>query len=266
MGTEHPRVQELRDLEKRNGCAQYRSLPPGKGLGVIYIGIAIENGKMYVGRHAHGRGGRSVQSARICEHVGGRGNCLIISRACAKRHVLWFIIYHLPEEDLDEAEQYLIQKFNTMVPNGYNIKPGGNTAGFSKAQIAKMKATKADPQWKAKHSIAVKAGMAKSTFDFVRFSTDAVAGLSTEKKTERARKRLNTMVKKRQAKLEQATPEEAAKMQKQWARHDRWYQKNRATWSKGMSRAQKKTRRWHKKKNPLAAESDSENTDASDSE
>lgn len=148
---------------------------------------------------------------------------------------MWFIVDHLPEEDLDEAEQYLIQKFNTMEPNGYNIKPGGNTAGFSEAQIAKMKATKADPEWKAKHSIAVKAGRAKSTFDHSKNMKDSISGWSMEKKTNRAQKYQETIAKKRQAKLEQATPEEAAKMQKQWARHDRWYQKDRATWSKGRS-------------------------------
>jgi hypothetical protein len=236
MGTEHPRVQELRELEKLNGCGHYRFLPPGEGLGVIYIGIATSNGKMYVGQHAHARLGRSVQGTRIASHMSGKGNCTAITRACVKHRVVWFVVDHLPEEGLDEAEQYLIQKFDTLVPNGYNVKPGGNTAGLSEAQIAKMKATKADPAWKAEFSIAVKKGHANSAFDRAELSRDAVSRLSMDEKTQRAQKYQETIAKKRQAKLEQATPEEAAKMQKAWARHDRWYQKDRATWSKGRSK------------------------------
>ena len=82
----------------------------------------------------------------------------------------------------------------------------------------------------------MKKGHANSKVDRVELSKGFISGWSMDKKTQKAQKYQETIAKKRQAKLEQATPEEAAKMQKQWARHDRWYQKDRATWSKGRSK------------------------------
>ena len=137
---------------------------------------------------------------------------------------------------MDEAEQYLIKKFDTMVPNGYNIKPGGNAAGMSEAMIAKVKATKSDPEWKRKFSIAVKNGHANSEVDRVELSKGLIAEWSMDKKKKKAQKYQETIAKKRRAKLEDASPTEVARLLSQWSRYDRWYQKGHATWSKGRSK------------------------------
>lgn len=77
-----------------------------------------------------------------------------IHRAMAKSHnkddFKFEVVEYCPEEELDEKEQYYIQKFNSFVPNGYNIAKGGMTwphpkgeqhpnAKLTKEQVAEIK-------------------------------------------------------------------------------------------------------------------------------
>ena len=223
------RVQALQTAE----FAAFRHKPPGVGRGVIYAGVAVETDKVYIGQHMHGKRGQSVQSARICEHVGGYGNALLISRACKKHTVKWFVIEWLPEELLNEYEEYWIAELNTMQPNGYNIKPGGNSSGHSEESIAKQRKTKADPEWKKRASESSKRGHQNSTFDHSAENKKRIANAEPAWKIEKAQRYRATIERKREAKLAVASPEEAAKLRSQFARHDRWYHKERATWSMG---------------------------------
>jgi hypothetical protein len=44
----------------------------------------------------------------------------------------------MSKEELDEKEKYYIELFNTIAPNGYNLRPGGNTSSHSEESRKKI--------------------------------------------------------------------------------------------------------------------------------
>lgn len=90
------------------------------------IGIyKIENltdGKIYIGQSVH-------IEIRWMEHC--RGNKTLIDKIISKEGKNNFTFSILEEcsiEDLNEKEQYYIKKYNSLVPNGYNVSSGGKNS------------------------------------------------------------------------------------------------------------------------------------------
>lgn len=87
----------------------------------IYLITNLVNEKQYVGQTIY------TKEQRWCGHINGT---LCVDRAISKYKPENFRLETLEiiekEEDLDAREQYWIKKLNTLVPNGYNILPGGN--------------------------------------------------------------------------------------------------------------------------------------------
>jgi group I intron endonuclease len=104
------------------------------GMGYIYKVVNKLNGMMYIGQtkndlYERWRGHKKITS-----------NCLYLKNALQKYGVENFsfkLICICFDEDLDFYEVEYIQKHNTIVPNGYNIRDGGNSGKHN--EITKLK-------------------------------------------------------------------------------------------------------------------------------
>lgn len=104
---------------------------PKKGFGFIYI-YTSPNGKKYVGQ----------TTTSLIKRSGKRGQgylgCKVFYNAIKKYGFNNFIPEIIGEfrfEELNEKERYYIKEFNTYVPNGYNLKDGGQNTGRFKNPI-----------------------------------------------------------------------------------------------------------------------------------
>ncbi len=93
-------------------------------MSVVYAGICKPTGKIYVGKHNHGRSGKSVQVAR-CKPSGYK-NCTVMHRAILKHgfgSFDWWIVERVPQADVKSREAFWISArgFDTVAPNGLNI-------------------------------------------------------------------------------------------------------------------------------------------------
>src|ERR1700761_830172 len=94
---------------------------------IIYK-ITCPNGKMYIGQTTQEFGKRMNQHKNEANHP-DRGGCRALYNAIRKYgwdNFVKEIIHECSVEELDSLEQYYIENFNTMVPNGYNLLSGGN--------------------------------------------------------------------------------------------------------------------------------------------
>ena len=89
-------------------------------IGYIYLIIDLTNWKKYVGQHHY-------HLKKLDSNYHGSGT--IISKIYKKRpHTLKEVYLKTcyTQEELDEWEQYYIEFYNTLYPNGYNLQEGGN--------------------------------------------------------------------------------------------------------------------------------------------
>lgn len=93
----------------------------------IYIIKNKINDKVYIGQ--------SINPAeRWIKHVDKalhNPNYQIITKAMNKYGIdnFWYEILEHQVENYDEREQYWIQQYNSLIPNGYNVAMGGNSSG-----------------------------------------------------------------------------------------------------------------------------------------
>lgn len=103
---------------------------------IIYLITNKVNGKQYVGQTT-----RSLK-IRWNNHCYIRPDSSAIGRAIRKYGKEAFTIEVIIETDsleqLNLYEQEYIQKFNTLAPNGYNLKQGGNGHGVSEETRRKL--------------------------------------------------------------------------------------------------------------------------------
>ncbi len=106
-------------------------------MGYIYIITNLVTGKQYVGQTT------CELKERWKNHCKKTSNCVYLKRAIEKYGYDNFSIQLICicfDDDMDEYEKQYILKFNSVVPNGYNLKIGGNTNSMhnpeSKAKIS----------------------------------------------------------------------------------------------------------------------------------
>ena len=79
------------------------------------------NGKSYIGQSKQ-------LTNRKYQHLNTNKNHLILKDTQEinfKNHIIWEILEYCSQELLDAREQYYINKYNTLYPNGYNQQSGG---------------------------------------------------------------------------------------------------------------------------------------------
>ena len=94
-------------------------------MGIIYKITNEDNGMMYIGQTVH-----DIQT-RFSDHCKKSSNCRYLKHAIEKYGKDKFkieVLSNCPDEDLDRLEKEYIEKNNTLVPNGYNLKDGGNSS------------------------------------------------------------------------------------------------------------------------------------------
>lgn len=98
----------------------------------VYLTTNLINGKQYIGSHKS-----------INENDDYLGSGILILKAIKKYGVLNFKREILKEfdtiEEAREKEKYFIKKYNTIIPNGYNICPDGGTLYGTHNEITKQK-------------------------------------------------------------------------------------------------------------------------------
>lgn len=110
--------------------------------GVIYKVTNMVNGKVYVGQ--------TMMSLRRrwYYHCHKSSECTAIHRAIQKYGADSFTIQVIDRADdraeLDSKEAFWIHFLGSMVPNGYNLKTGGNTPTYSEASMQRMSRNHAD--------------------------------------------------------------------------------------------------------------------------
>lgn len=113
---------------------------PKDGYGFIYKYVG-PTGKIYIGQTR-----RSLKERALTSHGIGYKNCTLFYRAIEKYGFSSFKYEILGEflvEELDSQEKYFIEKYNSMYPNGYNIKPGGANS-YTKGAVQKEKINQFD--------------------------------------------------------------------------------------------------------------------------
>ncbi len=78
------------------------------------------------------------------KHSSSRSNCVYLKRALDSYGIDNFkfrVVCICFDASLDQYEKEYIKKYNTLVPNGYNIREGGNNARQHKSTKAKISAT-----------------------------------------------------------------------------------------------------------------------------
>jgi hypothetical protein len=94
-------------------------------MGYIYKITNKENGMMYIGQTIDLKN-------RWKSHMKKNSNCLYLKRAIEKYgcdNFKFEIICICFDEALNQCEIEYIKRYNTLVPNGYNLKSGGNSGG-----------------------------------------------------------------------------------------------------------------------------------------
>lgn len=103
-------------------------------MGYIYK-LDFTNGKSYIGLTAN------TIEKRFSQHV----NAAKLGKSQLPIYLAWrkygkpvlTILAELQPENLDFAEIEAIQKYNTLIPNGYNVALGGMTAPTKSPEVAK---------------------------------------------------------------------------------------------------------------------------------
>lgn len=109
--------------------------------GIIYL-YRDETGKpVYVGQ--------TVQSlfSRHRGHLSSRTNNLFDNHLQKHRYAPPEIIEYCEQSELDEREKYYIAKFNTLVPNGYNIQRGGGMSARDFAKLSEIAQHSSESRW-----------------------------------------------------------------------------------------------------------------------
>lgn len=170
---EDERGQWLRDGRKPLTLTDLdKSFRPERNKGIIYA-IRSPSKKWYIGQTVQWLRTRFKQHAQQKRQIRG---CRIIARAFAKygsdSMELWVLESSADDVDLNNQEVHYIHVYDTMVPNGYNLTPGGEKSPMHMPDVRKRSSMAHKKQWKdSKHrakmskikksSTAVKTHMAK---------------------------------------------------------------------------------------------------------
>jgi group I intron endonuclease len=156
--------------------------------GVIYIITNIITNKQYIGQTT-----QSNPEKRINKHFKGKGGTTYLDRAITKYGEVNFkyeiIFTCFSQEDLNYAEKTLISKYNTVVPNGYNVKLGGAQGG-KLIEETKQKISKKTKEWYRKN---------KHPFKGKKFTKKHRENLSKVRKgfTSKARRKVQKEIRKK---------------------------------------------------------------------
>jgi len=106
-------------------------------MGIIYK-FTSPSGKSYIGQTK-----RDIEK-RKREHFKCPGSCILLESAIKKYgdKMEFEILVEVNDQHLDKYETQFINVYNTLEPNGYNIRTGGSAALHSKESCERMRIAK----------------------------------------------------------------------------------------------------------------------------
>ncbi len=130
--------------------------------GLVYHAFCTDNGKTYVGQTI------DTLDARRKAHLqpGRKNGCRLFKNALRKHGpnaFVWTVLTTCQtQQELNDAETYWIEFFDTLAPNGYNLMKGGGAAGRRTPEAkAYLREVFARPEVKARRSAAQRASHAR---------------------------------------------------------------------------------------------------------
>lgn len=104
---------------------------------IIYLITNKLNGKQYVGQTIH------TLQERWANHCSSNSGCVALKGAIKKYGKDAFDLKEIDsansQSELDEKERFWIERLNTLAPNGYNLKTGGEHPHLSEESIEKIR-------------------------------------------------------------------------------------------------------------------------------
>ena len=160
---------------------------------IIYKITNNINGKVYIGQTC-----RSLED-RMAEHV--RHNIIVVDKAIQKYGADKFTVEQIDTasdiDELNQKEQFWIQHYGSMVPNGYNQCVGGdNTVGFHHREESKQRMSlkkseqyvgEGNPFFGKTHSEASRQKMSVARKGLAHLTADQVAKLRISHHTVKVR-------------------------------------------------------------------------------
>uniref|UniRef100_A0A6C0E4D6 GIY-YIG domain-containing protein n=1 Tax=viral metagenome TaxID=1070528 RepID=A0A6C0E4D6_9ZZZZ len=107
-------------------------------MGIIYM-ITSPSGKRYVGQTIQPLDKRWKQHVDSAQRA-YKDHCKVLNKSIRKygqKHFIVEVLQECENDDIDSLEEKYIQQYNTLVPNGMNIKGGGKSGKHS--EISKQK-------------------------------------------------------------------------------------------------------------------------------
>jgi group I intron endonuclease len=107
---------------------------------IIYKATNLINNKIYIGKTVYTL--KKRKRRHILDAVNKRNKMLIAAaiRKYGEENFTWETVDRcLFTESLIELEKYYIKKFDSMVPRGYNVTPGGDGGGYIPSEETKKK-------------------------------------------------------------------------------------------------------------------------------
>lgn len=109
---------------KNKETMEYIEIDPIKPYGYIYLTLDLITNKMYIGQST------KIQKKYFLNYFGS-GTIIRKKIHKNKENYKKFILsFAFSKEELDTKEILYIKLYNTLIPNGYNIREGGNTTGI----------------------------------------------------------------------------------------------------------------------------------------
>ena len=109
-----------------------------KEFGCIYCHTSLDTGKRYVGQTTGCPDKRWKEHQKDAKNEAGFTFHRAIRKYGANRFVSRVIENNIPEDQLAEREQHYINLWNTMAPNGYNLREAGPKGKLSEETKKKM--------------------------------------------------------------------------------------------------------------------------------
>lgn len=155
-----PELKEAAGILLNESIQRFADEPPGIGMAVVYICACLITGRMYVGKHVHGKTGRSAKADRWKKHPTDT-RCVRLHREIAKyghESFRYAILEHVHESLVNERERFFISSegLDTLAPRGLNLlshDPSNPVSDEARARMsASAKVAQNRPEVKAANS------------------------------------------------------------------------------------------------------------------
>jgi group I intron endonuclease len=128
---------------------------PKPGWGIVYLITNVVNGRIYIGKTTKSLAHRwkGHRNAAVC------GSRYAFHNAIRKYGPDAFtkeILAHAPPDDLNDMERIWIFLMNSIFPNGYNLREGGEGGRFDETVRRQIKTTRSKPKARREQGLRAK--------------------------------------------------------------------------------------------------------------